>query len=81
MRTLVALLCAALLATAAVAAEPPAVDNRALTPAQPHAVPIEEVVVTTKRPQLDVPPMVLAPVVLVPLPSPCIEIGTKRCST
>ena len=81
MRTRIALLCAALLATAAVAAEPPAVDSRTVAPAQPKDVPLEEVVVTTKRPQLDVPPAVLAPVVLVPLPSPCIEIGTKRCST
>jgi hypothetical protein len=82
MRNLVALLCAALLATAAVAAEPPVVENRAATPAQPKAeAPAEEVVVTSKRPQLDVPAAVLAPVVHIAPPVPCIEIGTKRCTT
>jgi hypothetical protein len=43
-------------------------------------VPAEEVVVTSKRPQLDVPPAVLAPVVRLDPPAPCIEIGTKRCT-
>jgi hypothetical protein len=81
MRNLVALLCAALLATAAVAAEPPVVENRAAAPAQPKDVPAEEVVVTSKRPDLEVPATVLAPVVRIAPPAPCIEIGTKRCST
>jgi hypothetical protein len=81
MRNLVALLCAALLATAAVAAEPPVVESRPVTPAQPKDVPPEEVVVTSKRPDLEVPPAVLAPVVRIAPPAPCIEIGTKRCST
>jgi hypothetical protein len=82
MRNLVALLCAALLATAAVAAEPPVVENRAATPAQPKLeAPAEEVVVTSKRPQLEVPAAVLAPVVHIAPPTPCIEIGTKRCTT
>jgi hypothetical protein len=82
MRTQVALLCAALLASAAVAAEPPVVENRAATPAQPKIdVSVEEVVVTMKRPQLEVPPTVLAPVVRIAPPAPCIEIGTKRCAT
>jgi hypothetical protein len=81
MRTLVALLCATLLASAAFAAEPPVVANPpAATPAQPKDVPAEEVVVTTKRPLLDVPPAVLAPVVRLDPPAPCIEIGTKRCT-
>jgi hypothetical protein len=81
MRNLVALLCAALLATAAVAAEPPVVENRAATPAQPKNVPAEEVIVTSKRPDLEVPPAVLAPIVHIATPAPCIEIGTKRCGT
>jgi hypothetical protein len=80
MRTLVALLCATLLASAAIAAEPPVVENRTAPPAQPKDVPAEEVVVTSKRPQLDVPPAVLAPVVRLDPPAPCIEIGTKRCT-
>ena len=82
MRTQVALLCAALLASAAVAAEPPVVENRAASPAQPKTdVTVEEVVVTTKRPQLELAPPVLTPIVLIAPPAPCIEIGTKRCGT
>lgn len=81
MRTRIALLCAMLLTTAAIAAEPPVAGNRLATPAQPKSPPVEEVVVTAKRPQLDVPPAIVAPVVRVPPPSPCIEIGTKRCGS
>jgi hypothetical protein len=69
-----------LLSTAAIAAEPPVVEDRAAAPALPKDAPTEEVVVTTKRPQLEVPPAVMAPVVRVAPPPPCIEIGTKRCS-
>ena len=81
MRTQVALLCAALLASAAIAAEPPVVENRAAAPAQPKDALVEEVVVTTKRPQLEVPPAVMIPVVRIDPPTPCIEIGSKRCGS
>jgi hypothetical protein len=81
MRIRIALLCAALLGTAAIAAEPPVAESRLATPVQPKDTPVEEVIVTAKRPQLDVPLATVAPVVRVAPPSPCIEIGTKRCGS
>ena len=81
MRVRIALLCAALLAATAVAAEPPGGDRAVAAPPSPKDSLVEEVVVTAKRPLLPEPRVVLEPVVRVEPPTPCIEIGTKRCES